>query len=1153
MKKFVIVLGGLFCLVLLAIAALELVLDLNAYKGQIESPLEASLSRNVAIGNITHTLWRGPGASLQEVTVFDHDPSNVFVQIKEVIAKVKVLPLLSKKIELSKILLQQPVVTLKRNLEGQWNIDDLLGVKVEAAPVLPPETPDAQTTEATPPATPATQVSPQEPPATGQAPTSLPLSQFAIDTLRLSDGKIRVIDEMVNMTTELENLEITVDGVAMDSPMQFRLSANVDGGSLGKIEASGKVGPIPATGDLDNLDLDITAKLDQVDVSHFRPYYVAQLTDTTPTGSEKLNATIQLAGNMSKQVTSTGNVSVGDVKVDVAGNVEQVQTMPKLDLTISSQELPWEKLLQLLPPDLTRQIKNLGLSGLGNLTIQPKGTLDNLVIHGEFDLSKSGIQYQNVFAKPEATKMLLSFEIALNALKTDAIKVSALTLTVGELVLKAAGTVTNFKQPELDLHLESNEFPVDQLFALFPQITELTDIDTPLTTKGTGILQASARGPLDDLALQLSVNLDHSAVSYADFFQKSEQEPGNLHIEAQLGKDSVSIAQALLNVGKFQLSASGTIANFKQPNLDLVLETNTFDITSLLAHSPITTTKYLPKELTLAGMSTLRIVSVGSLDNLSISGKIDLTKSAVDFGKYFAKPKDLPGIIDFDATLTKDAVDIRKVQINLNDVILDITGMVSGLQQQTMLDLSVTSNRFALNQILPVKGMVMNPTGNTQLNFTVQSPVDRLNLASIVAANLELTDVGFLPPQFAKPVEHLTARLVLQGQQLTIQQLSATIGESSLTGNARAIQIFTQPDVTFALDASTLNIDELLGVISQAFAPVSPSPFRFVASTQISQTKQITATATSPQKAWQLANITATGTVAIAQGQAQNVHFSDLAAEVKVQNQIIHVEPLALHLYDGEYQGFVSADLSEPDPKYVLHSELVHVDSNKILTDGVSLEDIVYGFIFANTSLQGQGIKTEQILSTLSGSGLLKIEDGTFTTFNIWPQLAQIFQLLGSLGKSNELTRIGKDLSQFPEETHFSRFEGRFELKDGKAGSSDLLLHIPEQNIHLSLILNGEFGLDTSLDFIGKIRFDPQSKYYQDMEKYFRDFRQADGSIELPFPVPIGGTLVKPEINMKSVEKSLSKFAAEIARQAAQKQLEKVGTDLLKDLLKKKK
>jgi hypothetical protein len=88
----------------------------------------------------------------------------------------------------------------------------------------------------------------------------------------------------------------------------------------------------------------------------------------------------------------------------------------------------------------------------------------------------------------------------------------------------------------------------------------------------------------------------------------------------------------------------------------------------------------------------------------------------------------------------------------------------------------------------------------------------------------------------------------------------------------------------------------------------------------------------------------------------------------------------------------------------------------------------------------------------------LKIEDGTFTTFNIWPQLAQIFQLLGSLGKSNELTRIGEDLSQFPGETQFSRFEGRFELKTGKPAAPISCCIFLNRIFILSLILNGEFG-----------------------------------------------------------------------------------------------
>ena len=148
------------------------------------------------------------------------------------------------------------------------------------------------------------------------------------------------------------------------------------------------------------------------------------------------------------------------------------------------------------------------------------------------------------------------------------------------------------------------------------------------------------------------------------------------------------------------------------------------------------------------------------------------------------------------------------------------------------------------------------------------------------------------------------------------------------------------------------------------------------------------------------------------------------------------------------------------------------------------------------------------------------------------------------------MRRLGDDLSRFPEETHFSRFEGSFDLRDGKAGSSDLMLEILEHDMYLTLLLNGEFGLDTSLDFTGKMRFARESKYYNDMKKYFADFQQPDGSVELPFPIPIGGTLLKPQINMQSVQKSMTKFATEMAKQAAKSQIEEAAKDLLRDLFK---
>ena len=1215
-KRMAIGFAVLIGIVLLTSLALEFILDLNSYNGTLTALVENALHRKVTLGNISHTLLRGPGAKMQDITIFEPNKSDFFVQVKDIIASVKILPLLSKRFEVAKILLEQPVVTIKRDQQGGWNFDDLLAKPAEAATSTPQKpvagTPPVQKTPAaaagTPGATPPAVPTPPPAENAAAAPPSAALSQFAVDLFRLSNGTVRFVDEFAKVTTELSSITGDVSGIAVDSPIRFQLAANVDGGSQGKFKASGKIGPFPADGKVDNLDVDVTAQFEQIDLAHFEPYYqVAQLQEqVTATDAGKLNATINLAGNVGKQLASDSQISVNDVNVDVSGTVQEAKTAPKLDLTISSQELPWEKLLQILPPALAKQLQDLGLSGLGNLKIQPKGSLDNLTIAGAFDLSKSGLRYQNLFAKPETVATALTFETTLKAF--NALDIAALKLTLGDLTVNVSGSVKNFNAPVLDLQLASNDFPLDKLAALFPDFSAAKASGSDqklLKASGTGVLRASAKGALDNLALQVTLNCDKSDLTYSNFFTKSPPAPTNLTIEAQLGKDAVTIGKFLVQLGELQLTTTGKIENFAQPRLNLVIETNAFDLQALLAHLPIAKAS-LPKELTLAGTGKLRLAPTGALDDLTVAGAVDLSKGEIGWGETFRKPKDIPSILEFDVSRKKDAVDIRRFQLNLNGVILDIKGLISGLAQETKADVTVKSNKFALNQLLlPVQGMKFNPTGSVELNLAIKTPLAKFDLAALLTGTFRLTDVGLPLPQLSKPVEHLNALVQIQGETLTLQNFAAAMGESAFKGNVKIARFLTAPDVTFDLQAPQLNLDELMlppaknaenmGQAAETVVdirtfqarPSQAAPFLLVAAKKATPKpkptpapgKKVTPTPTvapasapkakepprtaeksppaAPLELPSLQKITVNGTVQVARGQAQKIKFADLSADVNMQQGVLNVENLLFSLYDGKYQGFVKLDLNTPDPKYELHSELVQVDSNPLLRDSASVNDVVYGLLFANVSVQGQGFAKEQLVKTLAGKGAIKLEKGKFTKLDVWPQLASAFQLLGSLGKVKELAQIGDDLSRFPAGTQFSRFEGNFELNNGSAGSSDLILEMLEQNMYLTIVLNGKFGLDASLDFTGKVRFAPQSKYYNDVERTFRDFKQADGSIELPFPIPIGGTLLKPEINMQSVRKSLAALAVEMAKQAVKSQVEqavkdKVGAQVL-DLLQGKK
>jgi len=1155
-KKVGIACGVVVILLIVIGLLLEFVIDLTPYLPQITKPISSALHREVKIEKLSHTILRGPGASLQQVTIFEPDQTTIWGSATEIMARLRLLPLLSKRIEVIKIGLTQPDIVLKRAKNGTWNIADLIGQKAETAEsTAPAEAPPA----------PNQPTKPEQPPSqTAKTPAASPApkptasaSTLAIDAIQLNNGTIHVIDDLLAVTTDVTNVNATIKGISPDVPIRFDLSADLKNGTLGKIDASGKFSSIPADGNAQNVEVDVTANLKEIDLAHFQPYLqLAEIQPDAPLG--KLSATMQFAGSMEKQITSTGKISVDDVSVDVAGKVAQAATNPTLDFTISSKEFSWENVMQLLPPNMAKPLKDLGLTGKGTLNVQPKGALDHLAISGEFDLSQSGMNAPNVFKKPATLAAVLKFDIML---KQDAVEIRTFNVSLGKVMLDATGTVSRFSRPIFDVQITSTPFPLPEMLAMFPAIAELKQGDQPaLKTEGMASLSASIKGAADDLAINAAVTLDQSAVAYADVFSKAAAIPGNITAEARLTKESLSIHRAVINLGDFQLTAKGDIKNFDAPIFDVALETNLFDIQALFGHFPILTAQTFPKELRLDGLGKIALTSVGSTQDLTISGAVDMTKGAIAFGESFSKPKDMPGSLEFETTITPDAVTLKQVQINLNDVLFDITGAVSGLKQKAMLDVTVTSNQFALNQLLPFSGLNMNPTGVTEFSARIKGPADRLTPDSIVALDMRCQDVGFLLPAIGKPIQHFNLDATLREQTLSLKRFSASIGESSLKGEVTVANVFTSPDVVFAIESDYVNVDEFLNTPAGANPPqarlrrsTSRVPFRLVAETTVEPNP-----AEPIQSAWPLSVLSANGTISVTRGIVKQVEFANLRSDVKFAHQVLNLENMLFDLYDGTYEGRVELDLSAPEPKYEFESTLVNVDANQLLTASASVKDILYGLLFANVAIAGEGFAPEQLAQHLSGNGTIQMGAGQFTSFNVWPDIAQIFELLGTVGNSDTLLEIGEDVSKFPEETDFSRFEATFNIEEGKGGHSEMLLEVPEQEMHIALLMNGEFGLDLSLDLLGKIRFTPESKYYQDIKKTFRDFEQEDGSIELPFPIPIGGTLLKPTVNLKTAQKSMQKFAEEMAKQAVtseiekqvEKELGKAGKDLLQQIFK---
>jgi len=134
-KLFKWLFGLVFLLVVLVVAAvviLPMVVDPNDYKGEIVKVVKEETGRDLQINqdlNLTVFPWLGietGGVSLSNREGFGDKP---FARINELGLRVKLLPLLSKKVEVDTLVLKGLGLNLVRNKDGRTNWEDLAGKK----------------------------------------------------------------------------------------------------------------------------------------------------------------------------------------------------------------------------------------------------------------------------------------------------------------------------------------------------------------------------------------------------------------------------------------------------------------------------------------------------------------------------------------------------------------------------------------------------------------------------------------------------------------------------------------------------------------------------------------------------------------------------------------------------------------------------------------------------------------------------------------------------------------------------------------------------------------------------------------------------------------------------------------------------------------
>ena len=234
--KIVIGIGVLLVVLVGVVLLLPFIVDLNKYQDQYRPLIEEALNRKVTLEDIRLTIWPRLGARVAGFTIVE-DPAfgtGPFASLSSVDVGVKLMPLLSGKVEVEEITLREPLITVIKNKNGVLNAATL-GRKGAAAPEAPSRAPVPSP----------------------DGPLKI-LALLAVDRVSLVGGKVTYRDFSQGKPVEyaLQDMEFLLQSVHLGMSPSLHLALTIQPMNL-PVSLDGTFGPLKETADLDAVNLQL--------------------------------------------------------------------------------------------------------------------------------------------------------------------------------------------------------------------------------------------------------------------------------------------------------------------------------------------------------------------------------------------------------------------------------------------------------------------------------------------------------------------------------------------------------------------------------------------------------------------------------------------------------------------------------------------------------------------------------------------------------------------------------------------------------------------------------------------------------------------------------------------------------------------------------
>jgi hypothetical protein len=571
-KAAFIIVGVLVVLVLLA-AIIPQFIDVNRYRGKIQTELEQQLNRTVTLGDM-HASLLPPSVRVNNAVIGedkDFQTGRPFGTAEQLKISLQLLPLLHKDIQVNSIELVHPQVELVRNPQGVWNFASLGNRTVKGATT--PTKPESGAAK----------------------------KNFSLGELKLTDGTVGVTDLQKHQPRAVyDHIDLGLKNFAPGKAFDVSLAAHLPGQGKQLAKLEGRGGPIDDAS-MVNTPFDGKLTLEEVSLDGVKKFLNAKSLEgtngtvsgeatvksqngkTSSKGNLKIaNAVVQghdigypisadydVSDDLNSDLVQIGhaNVKLGSTPFAISGSMNSKPTPALIDIKLNAGNVSIGELAKLAGAFGYAFNPDMQVAGKISADVHAQGSTEAPVLNGTLSASDLSISGKGL-AQPVKVQAIQL------ALAPDTIRSGNFTATTGGTSVTGRFALSQYssKNPIANATLQIPETELGDVLNIAHSFGAATDV----TGSGRLALNVTANGPVKNTAaMTFSGN---GSLRNVTIRTPQLTQPVNIqNAGLTFTQNGVAIDNFAGSVASTHANGRLAVHNFDAPQIQLVLNADKID------------------------------------------------------------------------------------------------------------------------------------------------------------------------------------------------------------------------------------------------------------------------------------------------------------------------------------------------------------------------------------------------------------------------------------------------------------------------------------------------------------------------------------------------------------------------------------------------